>query len=178
MINKYLKISFWYNFFTNKFYRFLTIFLIIGFVVWSYYSWFYNKNNKGDIKIKHYQETYKLKGKEVEKYMERNGFKFIGGNPVYATNFTLINDGVDFRRYINNDKTIKYQYCNTNVYPKCINTDITINELPNFYDSENSSYSTALEIYNDYQKKLYQLNLTHEQIKSALDYYYQEIYGE
>ena len=32
-----------------------------------------------------------------------------------------------------------------------------------------------LGIYNDYNKKLNQLNLTEEQVRSVLDYYYEEI---
>lgn len=177
-MKKFFKAGMWYNLVTNKGFRMSVVITIFLMFILGYYSFYYNRSNKGDVQLKYEIETKNMNASQVKDYMEKNGFKFMSGNPIYASNRTLINDGVNFRRYIKDNGKIEYQYCNTNVYPTCINVDILISELPKYYDSNSSSYQRILNIYEDYALKLDQLNLTGKQVNLALDYYYNELYNK
>lgn len=115
-----------------------------------------------------------LTPKEIKEYLEKNKFYFSGGNPLKFTNFSIFDDGVDFERYDKNGN-IEYLYCNSYVYSLCIDTSIKISDLDKYFKKDSDAYNSALNIYNDYNKKLKQLNLTEEQVRSVLDYYYEEI---
>ena len=174
-IDKFLKISFIYNFFTNKIYRITVIVFILTIVTFSIYKNQHDLTANGDITLKYEINTENLTVEEIKSYLEKNKFTFTGGNPLEFTNFSLLDDGVSFRRYTKDDNNIEYQYCNTYLYPICINTNIKISDLPNFYKEGRESYNNVVNIYKDYYKKLNQLNLTEEQVRNVLDYYYIQI---
>lgn len=132
-------------------------------------------NANGDITLKYEINTENLTVEEIKSYLEKNKFKFTGGNPLEFSNFSILDDGVAFRRYTKNDNNIEYQYCNLYVYSLCINTDIEISELSKIYKEGSESYNNAVNIYKDYHKKLEQLNLTEKQVRNVLDYYYEQI---
>ena len=139
--------------------------------LYSFYKNYHDMHANGDITLKYETNTENLTPKEIKEYLEKNKFYFSSGNPLEFTNFSIFDDGVAVERYHKNDN-IKYLYCNVYVYSLCI---IKISDLDKYFKKDSAAYNSAFNIYNDYNKKLKQLNLTEEQVRSVVDYYYEEI---
>lgn len=175
LFGKFLDISNIYNFFTNKIFRAAVILFILTIITYAIYKNHHDLTANEDITLKYEINTENLTVEEIKSYLEKNKFTFVSGNPLEFTNFSLLDDGVSFRRYKKDDNNIEYQYCNLYVYSLCINTNIKISELSKIYKEGSESYNNAVNIYNDYYKKIEQLNLTEEQVRNVLDYYYTQI---
>lgn len=163
-----------YSFFTNRRVRITVIIITITILSYCFYKNYHDMHANGDITLKYETNTENLTPKEIKEYLEKNKFYFSGGNPLEFTNFSIFDDGVAFKRFHKNDN-IEYLYCNAYVYSLCIDTSIKISDLDKYFKKDSDAYNSALNIYNDYNKKLKQLNLTEEQVRSVLDYYYEEI---
>lgn len=176
MTDKFLKISAIYNFITSKTFRIFIYLTIIIVIVFSLYKNKHDSTSNADINLKYKIETKNLSNEEIKLYLENNGFKFYGGNPIKISNFSLLDDGVDFEREQLKDDNVKYYYCNSYITSICIDTNINVEDLPSHYSNTSTAYyEELLNIYNDYYDKLKELNLTQAQMNGVLDYYYESI---
>jgi len=133
----------------------------------------YKPREAPEIVIEHKEITVGMSPSEIYTYLKKNNFTFFNGNPVYFEIYKGTEDTPAFRRWVSlEDKSVEYQYCNTYYYPMCVDTSVTLEELPSIYDKNSRFYYKVVNIYKDYNKKLKELDLTHEQIKEVLDYYY------
>lgn len=175
LLDKYFTWSAIYSFFTNKLVRIIVMLVVFTVIDYSYYKFYYDQHANGDITLKYEIDTENLSVEEIKDYLEKNKFSFYGGNPLEFTNFNLLDDGVAFRRYVDNNQHVGYQYCNNYLFSRCIDTDVEISQLSKTYKEGSDFYNRAVNIYNDYYKKLEQLKLIEEQVRSVLDYYYEQI---
>lgn len=116
-----------------------------------------------DITLKYEIDTENLSVDEIKDYLEKIKLSFYGCNPLEFKSFNLLDDGGGFRRYVDNNQNVGYQYCNNNLFYRCINTDVEISELSKTYKEGSDYYNRAVNIYKGYYKKLEQLKLTEEQ---------------
>ncbi len=176
MINKFLNVSVIYNFFTSKSFRFLIYLTIIVAIIFSIYKNKHDSTSNADINLNYKIETKNLSDEEIKLYLEKNGFDFYGGNPIRISNFSLIDDGVDFKREQLEDNNVKYYYCNSYISSICIDTSINIENLSSHYSNTSTAYyEERVKMHNDYYVKLKELNLTQTQMNNVLDYYYESI---